>query len=138
MRSKLFFGFYSLQFYKYNSVHKARFKKNKNKIVEFSTKGGGVRMGRFSTKKKKKNAKMIRMVQFIQKTQDVNFLFLGGSGQIFGLIVRFYFISMVISFKIWQIILFSSKIMHWILIVIDSFTFICNCSTSNLFFGITA
>ena len=40
-------------------------KKKKKKIVEFSTKGGGVRMGRFSTKKEKKikkNAKMIRMV----------------------------------------------------------------------------
>ena len=67
-------------------------------LVEFSTKGGGgggVRMGRFSTKKKekKKNAKMIRMVQFIQKTEDLNFLSLGGSGQVFGLIVYFIFIS---------------------------------------------
>ena len=44
--------------------------------------------------------KMIKMVHFIQKTQDLNFLLLGGSGQIFGLIVLFYIISMVISFNI--------------------------------------
>ena len=56
---------------------------------------------------------MIRMFHFIQKTQDLNFLLLWGSGQIFGLIL-FYFISMVISFKIWQIIIFSSKFsLNW-------------------------
>ena len=59
---------------------------------------------------------MIRMVQFIQKTEDFNFLLLRGSGQIFGLVVRFYFnlfyfISMVISFKIWQIIIFFFKVL---------------------------
>ena len=60
---------------------------------------------------------MIRMVQFIQKTEDLNFLSLGGSGQIFGLIVRFYFnlkFLFLWSFKIWQIIIFSSKfLLNW-------------------------
>ena len=68
------------------------YKAKKIKLVEFSL-GGVVRIGQFSTKEKKikKNAKMIRMVKFIQKTEDLNFLLLGGSCQIFGLIVRFYF-----------------------------------------------
>ena len=37
-------------------------------------------MGRFSTKKtiKIKNSKMIRMVYFVQKTEDLNFSLLGG------------------------------------------------------------
>ena len=54
-------------------------------------------MSQFSTKKKK-NAKMIRMVHFIHKTQNLNFLLLGGSGQIFGLKVRFYFYSILFYF----------------------------------------
>ena len=68
--------------------------KKKSKNWNFPLKGVGVRMGQFSTKKnkeKEKKGKTVRMVQFIQKTQDLNILLLGGSGQIFGLIVRFNF-----------------------------------------------
>ena len=65
--------------------------KKGKKLVEFSTKEGGGSGWVDFPLRKKTNAKMIRMVHFIQKTQDLNFLLLGGSGQIFGLIVRFYF-----------------------------------------------
>ena len=61
--------------------------KKKYKKMEFSTKGGGGIGWVDFPLKKKKNANMIRMVQFIQKTQDFTFLLLEGSGQILGLIV---------------------------------------------------
>ena len=57
--------------------------------MEFSTKGGSGWVDFPLRKKEEKNAKMIRMVQFIQKTEDLNFVSLGVSGHIFGLIVRF-------------------------------------------------
>ena len=63
-------------------------KKNK-KIVEFSTKRGAVRMGRFSTKKKQKQkeCKDDQNGPFHPENLRLTFFIIRGSGQIFGLIV---------------------------------------------------
>ena len=79
--------------------NKARFQK-KLKLVEFwgGWGSGWVDFPLRKKNKKRKNSKMIRMVQFIQKTQDLNFLLLGGSGQISGLIVWFNDLNFLWSF----------------------------------------
>ena len=60
----------------------------------------------------------------LQKTEDLNFLLLGGSGKIFGLILLPQFL-MVIIFKIWQIIIFSSKFsLNWAISSVFIFYFI--------------
>ena len=68
-------------------------------------------MGRFSTKKKKK-CKDDQNGIFHPENSRLNFFIIGVVRSNFWadfIFILFYFISMVISFKIWQIIIFSSK-----------------------------
>ena len=85
-------------------------------------------MGRFSTKKKKKKCKDDQNGPIHPENSRLKFFIIGGSGKIFGLILfkfKFYFISMVISFKIWQIIIFSSKFsLNWAISSVFIFYFI--------------
>ena len=64
------------------------------------TNSSGVRMGRFSTKKKKgkKKYKDDQNGPIHPENSRLNFFIIGGSGQFFGLIVRFYFILFLWSY----------------------------------------